>query len=329
MTTAPQDTRPRTPRLVRGLRLAGASALALALVGGGAATAGADPVAADPERRALSGAAQEDAAAYWTEERMENATPAEELVDDDALAAEESAPADGAPTPQPTASPSPTSVPSAGSLAGTDHIGKVFFTLGGEDYVCSGNSVASTNGSTVSTAGHCVNEGGGAWVTNWVFAPGYDNGETPYGLWAATDIVSTEQWVSSGDISYDVAFAVVAPETGSATLTDAVGGSGITFDAARGEQYTAWGYPAEAPFTGETLEDCAGTASDDDLGGTLSQGIDCDMTGGSSGGPWFLGGHDGYQNSVNSFGYDQQPGVMYGPTFGADAEQAYEEAAAL
>lgn len=30
--------------------------------------------------------------------------------------------------------------------------GKVFFTVGGNDYVCSGNSVASTNGSTVSTS---------------------------------------------------------------------------------------------------------------------------------------------------------------------------------
>ena len=41
------------------------------------------------------------------------------------------------------------------------HIGKVFFTLGGVDYVCSANSVTSANGNTVSTAGHCLNEGPG------------------------------------------------------------------------------------------------------------------------------------------------------------------------
>ena len=50
------------------------------------------------------------------------------------------------------------------------------------------------------------------------------------------------------------------------------------------------------------------------------------MTGGSSGGPWFLG--DGAQNSVNSFGYDTQSNVMYGPYFGAEAQAAYQEAAA-
>ena len=39
--------------------------------------------------------------------------------------------------------------------------GKVFFTLGGNDYVCSGTALLSGNKSVVWTAGHCVNEGPG------------------------------------------------------------------------------------------------------------------------------------------------------------------------
>lgn len=165
--------------------------------------------------------------------------------------------------------------------------GKVFFTVGGNDYVCSGNSVASTNGSTVSTS----------------------------------------QWINSEDINYDMAFAKVQSDTAAGTLSETVGASGVAFKEERGLACSAYGYPADVPFDGEGLEQCHGTASDDTLGGTQSQGIDCDMTGGSSGGPWFIGGDaGGYQNSVNSFGYKTQANVMYGPYFGDEAKQAYQEA---
>jgi hypothetical protein len=50
------------------------------------------------------------------------------------------------------------------------------------------------------------------------------------------------------------------------------------------------------------------------------------MTGGSSGGPWFLG--SGAQNSVNSFGYNNIPNVMFGPYYGSVAQTTYATAAA-
>src|SRR5690349_4417181 len=40
--------------------------------------------------------------------------------------------------------------------------GKVFFTEKGLNYVCSGSSTTSANHDVVTTAGHCVNEGPGA-----------------------------------------------------------------------------------------------------------------------------------------------------------------------
>lgn len=326
---SPTSRSRRLPRLRNGVRLLGGAAFALTLTIGTAGLATAGPVTGPAmDRTTLSESAQDDAREYWTPERMEQAAPADELVEDKDAPTQDVESSD--PLSVPSIAPNAASAETDPGVAqsGTDHIGKVFFTVDGQDFVCSGNSVASDSGSTVATAGHCVNSGG-AWATNWVFAPGYDQGQTPNGLWAATEIVSTSEWVTSEDISYDVAFATVVSDATAATLADTVGASGIAFNEDRGQQYAAYGYPAAAPFDGESLEDCHGAATDDTIGGTQSQGIDCDMTGGSSGGPWFLGGDaGGYQNSVNSFGYTNQPGVMYGPYFGDAAQEAYEEAAA-
>jgi V8-like Glu-specific endopeptidase len=210
------------------------------------------------------------------------------------------------------------------------HIGKVFFTLGGANYVCSGNVVASTNRSTVATAGHCLNQGAGAFATNFVFVPQYQDGVAPYGEWSASEYFTPTQWSAGGDISYDTGFAVMDPRIGDGALVeDVVGGSGTLFNAARGPQYTSYGYPAAAPFNGARLWSCTGTATNDKTNPQFaSQGIPCDMTGGSSGGPWFIGsGANGLQNSINSYGYSPKP-VMYGPYWGSVIAEAYYSAAA-
>ncbi|MCS6712280.1 hypothetical protein JSY14_09715 [Brachybacterium sp. EF45031] len=294
------------------------AAAALALATGGKAAI-ADPAAPALERRSVSAAEADAAEDYWTPARMEAAIPAETLLaENDHIASSE--PAAGARTMRPrAAAASPAVTP-------VDHIGKVFFTIDGTDYVCSANAVVSDNESTVATAGHCAHEGGGSWATNWVFVPAYENGNAPYGAWTAEDLFAPTQWTSEGDMTYDTAFAVVRGE-GSATLTDTVGGSGVEFNGARGQRYTSYGYPAGTPFDGETLHQCTGTAEADPTGSTESHGIPCDMTGGSSGGPWFLGdGADGVQNSVNSFGYRGLDGVMFGPYWGAVIEDTYQEA---
>lgn len=126
------------------------------------------------------------------------------------------------PTVQPMANASENPIP---------HIGKVFFTLGGTDYVCSANSVASTNRSTVSTAGHCLNEGPGAFATRFTFVPAYLNGAAPYGKWTARALYAPTEWSSSGNMQYDTGFAVMSPLNGS-NLADVVGASGVRFNAA-------------------------------------------------------------------------------------------------
>ncbi|MGH3428040.1 MAG: hypothetical protein ACRDQZ_10815, partial [Mycobacteriales bacterium] len=56
-------------------------------------------------------------------------------------------------------------------------------------------------------------------------------------------------------------------------------------------------------------------------------GIDCDMNGGSSGGPWMANLNPktgGTVVSVNSFGYDDLPNVMWGPRFDASIKAVYQ-----
>ena len=49
------------------------------------------------------------------------------------------------------------------------------------------------------------------------------------------------------------------------------------------------------------------------------------MTGGSSGGGWIVGNN---VMSVNSYGYSNQPNVMFGPYLGSVAQSVYNAAAA-
>lgn len=108
----------------------------------------------------------------------------------------------------------------------------MFFTLDGTDYVCSGNAVQADNKSTVSTAGHCVNEGPGSYATNFVFVPAYHDGVAPYGKWAATSLTTSEQWRTEGDFNYDIGFAVVGQVDGQ-SLTDVVGSQSVSFNQPR------------------------------------------------------------------------------------------------
>ncbi|WP_077488926.1 trypsin-like serine peptidase [Sinomonas mesophila] len=319
-----------------------ASAILLALGAGAAGAASAAPsgnAGGNGSPQAASHRVENAAAAaeYWTAERMRSAVPGDVLA--------QRAVARGGTLPSvaqgsPTAKGAPTKVQGKTSLHTNEdpvsYIGKVFFTLGGQNYVCSGNAVASANRSTVSTAGHCLNEGPGAFVTNFVFVPKYLNGVEPYGRWAATSLHTTNEWKDHGNIAYDTGFAVVAliDSTGNidptVKLTDTVGSTGVAFNMDRGLTYKAYGYPAAKPFNGQSLISCTGQAGNDPYNPQFNtQGIPCDMNGGSSGGPWFIqgGGSPGYQNSVNSYGYSRFK-VMYGPYWGDAVQNAYATAAA-
>ncbi|GAB2959560.1 trypsin-like serine peptidase [Nonomuraea fastidiosa] len=206
--------------------------------------------------------------------------------------------------------------------------GRVFFTTAdGRNSSCSGTAVTSANESVVITAGHCVKLNGAA-HRNWVFVPAFENGRRPFGTWVGTRMFTTQQWNAREDINFDVAAVVVAPLNGQ-TLTDVVGGQGVAFNQARRQQMFSFGYPAAEPFDGARLIYCSGRVFNDTVM-TQDQGLRCNMTGGSSGGPWFLNFDPatglGSLNSVNSFTYNFAPGFMFGPFFGDEAMAVYRAA---
>ncbi|TLM73277.1 serine protease [Pseudarthrobacter sp. NamB4] len=320
----------RTRSLASGfLSLSAAAVLALTTAGGAtAAPAVAEDRKKDPSVVSIT-VDSTGVAEYWTAEKMRNAIPGDVLAGkalERGNRSKDSTVEKGKSSQVQATKGKPTI---AQSEAPVSHVGKVFFTLGGSNYVCSGNAVSSINGSTVSTAGHCLNEGPGAYATNFIFVPAYENGAAPYGKWTARAYLAPTQWVASGDMAYDTGFAVMNRDSSKRTLTDVVGGSGVAFNEARGLTYKSFGYPAASPFNGETLKSCTGTATNDPHNPQFgTQGIACDMTGGSSGGPWFIGsGSAGLQNSVNSYGYNRSA-VMYGPYWGSVIQKTYAIASA-
>ncbi|MEU6999054.1 peptidase [Nonomuraea sp. NPDC046570] len=307
------------------------------LLPAGAVQAAAGPRPPVTEEAADTRTEQRKVAAYWTADKMEEAEPLNAPAPKSgAKLGAPGEPTTGAPWDVPPTSSQQGATQVARASSGTawtgggavvKTTGRVFFTYQGRNASCSGSAVTSANESVVLTAGHCVKMGGD-YHTNWVFVPGYDKGARPYGTWVAAKLLTTQQWDAKEDINFDVAAAVVAPLQGR-TLTDVVGGQGVAFNQARRQQMHAFGYPAAAPYDGSKLIYCSGRAFDDFLM-SRDHGLTCNMTGGSSGGPWFTGFNEstglGTQNSVNSFKYNFAPNWMFGPYFGAEAQAVYNAA---
>lgn len=284
------------------MKRAGCLLLALALLG----LLSAPAQAARPAEVKAVQQSRAEVVAYWTEERMRNAIPLDVVS--------------GQKGKKPRASfPFTRYEPATYNPA---H-GKVFFSDGAANYVCSGTALTSGNESVVWTAGHCVNEGPGAFYTNWAFVPAYKDGARPYGTWTARRLLTTSGWGNQGDFSYDLGAAVVNTN-GGATLTDTVGSRGAAFNQSASQRYLSHGYPAAPPFTGGRMFICeSDLGTRDTSANPPTMGIGCDMTGGSSGGGWVVGNN---VLSVNSYGYSNQPNVMYGPYQGTVAQQLYSAA---
>jgi hypothetical protein len=296
----------RRPTLSLGAA-SGAAVLALAVFTAPGASAGPSVSTIERHPAATMKAEQQRVVGYWTQARMKNAIPRGKAIN----------PGKGKPG-------SGGSSAAAVQVPTQSQLGKVFFTLGGVNYVCSGTATASSNRDVVTTAGHCLNEGPGAYATNFAFVPAYDNGSAPYGTWTAKSLLTTNEWKNSGDFNHDVGFAVMNSNASGQSLTDVTGSYPIAFNKGYNLTFSAYGYPAAKPYNGQLLWKCSGKAGVDTRG-TTDHRLPCSMTGGSSGGGWITS--DGQLNSVNSFGYRGEKDVMYGPYFG-NVEQAVFSAAA-
>lgn len=216
--------------------------------------------------------------------------------------------------------------------------GKVFFTKDGVDYLCSGTVVNSANKDMVDTAGHCVSDGAGNFVTNWVFVPGFGSnpsggnaGTYPYGIWTARELTTTEQWHHHGNIKQDLGYGVVAP-LGGQDIATYLGGHGSSFNASRSQVFNAFGYPQAFPYNGRDQRVSVSRRYGDDAAVNGSPGpspirIKSDLTGGASGGGWItnissstgLGKVNGHNSYRYVGGSPANADRMYGPYYGSEA----------
>jgi hypothetical protein len=208
-------------------------------------------------------------------------------------------------------------------------VGKVFLTnAAGQNLACSGTAVVSSNGSVVDTAGHCLYLNGN-WMRNVIFCPQYENGNTPFGCWAARDLEVPSDWINAkpNDYHQDFGMMIVAPNN-EGVLTDVVGGIGWAYNQPANQTYYAYGYPAAFPFDGQTRKSCEGANGTSwQHGGGNVVSIPCGMTGGSSGGPWFIQINGKlYLNGHNDFTSNLQPGHMFSPYYDDTWYALYEKA---
>ena len=173
-------------------------------------------------------------------------------------------------------------------------VGKVFFTKDGSGFTCSAAVIASENRSVVWTAGHCVSEQGEEdWHDRWIFIPAYEDGNEPMGRWSARVKTTIVAWHSGGNRNYDIG-AVVVEERDSQSIASVTGSLGWMFNAQRNQDWRVIGYPASGSlFSGQKMWECIAPFDGADgvgsnSGPRTSAIVDCDMTGGASGGPWVV-----------------------------------------
>jgi V8-like Glu-specific endopeptidase len=216
--------------------------------------------------------------------------------------------------------------------------GKVFFSdHTGGNWVCSGSLVNSAGHDLVITAGHCVYgtaggeiPAGETWHSNWVFAPDYSNGSAPYGYWHAKQLWTLTNYINNDDEPDDVGAALLQTNSNGVNAVSLLGGQGIAWNESSSQFVYDFGYPAAAPFNGQTLQYCTNDAGYGWINNL--EFLPCNFTGGSSGGPWLMdfNGNWGYVNSVNdATGYFFYGGQMGGLYFGTSVGNLYNTVANL
>lgn len=295
-----------------------------------APTGSASSLARTSDSRIQTAAAAE---AYWTPERMAGAIPAQAPATVQARSARQpSGRAGSIEGVAPSVKVETQQAQGIGTMLNESQtVGKVFFTnpVNGLNYVCSGATVSSAKRKLVQTAGHCVHGGaGGTWMSNWVFVPRYRHGARPFGTWSAYTLTTRTAWINSSNSDEDMGI-VVMNTLGGSSIANVVGGNGLRWNWGYSVFVTILGYPAGAPFTGELQYFCQGTTWN---GHGQQVRAWCNMTGGSSGGPWLQEYNDqnglGYINSVVSHRH-ADPNQMDGPYFDNDIKSLYDFAESL
>lgn len=204
--------------------------------------------------------------------------------------------------------PDPTVYPNSANGRLFGHINR----LG--DYSCSATVLDTRNGRVVLTAGHCVFDPQlGRFAKELAFVPAYTDGMSPFGIWSWTSLITTRQWVRAANSNFDYA-AIKLGKVNATPIESVVGGRLLKTNIVRNQSYAAFGYPANLAG-GERMWSCfSGYAGKDPRPfgtGPAPSAIGCDMQAGASGGGWVNA--EARLVSVSSFGYANQPSILYGP----------------
>jgi V8-like Glu-specific endopeptidase len=209
-------------------------------------------------------------------------------------------------------------------------IGVLFFTQRGIDSRC---SAAVVGKNILWTAGHCLHDGSGepeGWSYDVVFVPSYEDGNAPFGNWSYYDLVVRTSWFTSADKRFDFGGVILKQNDDGKSIQEIVGRLGIAFNLDPIQHWFNFGYPVFSPFDGKSMQICAGSFARNDISFTapIPQAMGCDMTPGSSGGPWiinFSGStvNTNYLNGNNSYRLTNFDEEIYSPYFGDDARDLY------
>ncbi len=202
---------------------------------------------------------------------------------------------------------------------------------GADHHFCTASVVHSPGGDVVATAAHCLSDpaNGSPSPASVVFAPGFHDGQRPFGVWRATSLLIDPHWAADSDQDSDVAFLVVHKDGDpNARIEDAVGAEKIAFGISRPTTVGVIGYPSttDQPISClNSLTAYSATQSEFDCTG---------FTEGTSGGP-LLQGIDpktGLGTLVGVIGGYQEGGdsddVSYAVYFGDRIQALYEQAVA-
>ena len=208
-------------------------------------------------------------------------------------------------------------------------LGKLFFSDGFSNYVCSGAAVTCGNLNLVMTAGHCCAAGDGfTWYDNFLFVPACFGANcnlggaaaAPFGVWDWEQAWVPTDWFFNENLGRDICFLEMAPNGSNQELHQVTGALGFAWNQPQPVHFTMTGWPAQSPFSGGNLVFEIGSTAD--LDGSVTPntvGVGNFMTGGSSGGGWIKdykqGGTSLFWNGLNSYKYvsPARPDEMYGP----------------
>lgn len=210
-------------------------------------------------------------------------------------------------------------------------VGKVYVSVPGGTAQCSASALNSGKRRLVLTAGHCVHGGAGSnWYSNFIFVPGFRQGNEPVGRFVASSLTSRTAWTGSSNSDEDMAIAIMYNGgIYGAKVVDTVGGMGLRWNWGYSVAVTILGYPAAGGFPGDLQYYCLSTTWN---GHNQQVRAWCNMTGGSSGGPWLQEYNDqtglGYSNSVVSHRHSDAT-QMDGPYFDNDIKSLFDYAEGL